>query len=167
MDKRINQKVELFFQNFKDEIKEKLVENITAEELLEFIYSYKIIQFDKQDFTKRKRIKNIVPLNDRCNALRANGEQCTRRRKDDHIYCGTHIKGIPHGEITNKKHVDIHKIKKVWAQEIRGIIYYIDKNNNVYNPDDIMNNKTNPDIIAKYTYDKTHDKYDIPDLFKK
>ena len=63
--------------------------------------------------------------------------------------------------------MDIHKIKKVWAQEIRGIIYYIDKNNNVYNPDDIMNNKTNPDIIAKYTYDKTHDKYDIPDLFKK
>ena len=167
MEKRINQKVELFFQNFKNGIKTKVVDNCTAKELLEFIYSYNIIQLEKKDFAKRKRIKNIVPLNDRCNALRANQDQCTRRRKNDNIYCGTHIKGIPHGEITNKKNVNIHKVKKVWAQEIRGIIYFIDKDNNVYCPDDIMNNKINPGIIAKYTYDNTTEKWDIPELFKK
>uniref|UniRef100_A0A6C0C2R3 Uncharacterized protein n=1 Tax=viral metagenome TaxID=1070528 RepID=A0A6C0C2R3_9ZZZZ len=167
MDKRINQKVELFFQEFKDNVKARIVDKKSPEELIQYIYAYNIIQFEKSDFAKRKRIKNIVPLNDRCNALRANGDQCTRRRKDDNVYCGTHIKGIPHGEITNKKSLDIHKTKKVWAQEIRGIIYYIDKNNNVYNPSDIMNNKTNPGIIAKYTYDISENKYDIPGLFGK
>ena len=47
---------------------------------------------------KRKRVKNVVHLSDRCCAKRANGEQCTRRRKDTTTeYCGTHLKGTPHG----------------------------------------------------------------------
>jgi hypothetical protein len=38
----------------------------------------------------------------------------------------------------------------VWAQDIRGIIYYLDINANVYQPEDIISNKINPRIIAKY-----------------
>ena len=45
-------------------------------------------------------IKNKkVPSSEKCNAKRANGTQCTRRKKQDSCYCGTHIKGTPHGTI--------------------------------------------------------------------
>ena len=51
---------------------------------------------------------------------------------------------------------------EVWAEDIKGIIYYIDKNSNVYDPEDIVSNKKNPKIIAKYT--KVGDVYSIPAL---
>ncbi len=36
------------------------------------------------------------------------------------------------------------KVKhQVWAQDIKGIIYYIDKNTNVYDPEDILKSKVN------------------------
>ena len=54
----------------------------------------------KEDFQKRKRVKNVVPQFERCGAKRANGEQCTRRKKDDSCFCGTHVKGTPHGEVS-------------------------------------------------------------------
>ncbi len=168
MEKRINQRIENYFQTFKTDIKNVIVnKKITdPEEIMSYIYNYNTLQFEKKDFQKRKRIKNIVPLNDRCNALRANMEQCTRRRKNGNIYCGTHIKGIPHGEINGSKKENAHKTVKVWTQEIRGIIYYIDGDNNVYNPTDILNNKENPSVIAKYTLD-ANKKYNIPGLFNK
>ena len=33
---------------------------------------------------------------------------------------------------------------------LMGIIYYIDNNNNVYDPQDILDNKINPIVIAKW-----------------
>jgi hypothetical protein len=48
----------------------------------------------------------------------------------------------------------------VWAQDIQGIVYYIDKNFNVYQAEDIVSNKVNPNIIAKYI--KTGEIYSIP-----
>ena len=172
MEKRINQRIEQYVQTFKSDIKNFIIDNNLSdktEEIMQYIYNYDHLQFEKQDFQKRKRIKNIVPLHDRCNALRANGEQCTRRRKCDNIYCGTHIKGIPHGEINNSNNQPIKKSIKVWTQEIRGIIYYIDNFNNVYNPTDILQNIENPSIIAKYTKESKNDEtiYDIPEFFEK
>ena len=38
--------------------------------------------------------------------------------------------------------------------EINGIIYFIDKENNIYNHEDIYNNIVNPRIIAKYDNEK-------------
>ena len=64
-----------------------------------FVFDYDQISLSKEDFTKRKRVKNVVPIQLRCCAKRANGEQCTRRKKDDNDFCGTHIKGIPYGKI--------------------------------------------------------------------
>ena len=52
---------------------------------------------------------------------------------------------------------------EVWAQDIQGIIYYIDKAGNVYQAEDIIVNKINPKIIAKYI--KTGgDNYSIPEF---
>jgi hypothetical protein len=49
---------------------------------------------------------------------------------------------------------------EVWVQDIMGINYYIDKTGNVYQAEDIVLNKMNPKIIAKYV--KTGDVYSIP-----
>ena len=40
-------------------------------------------------------------------------------------------------------------------QDIQGISYYIDKTNNVYSPEDIVSNKTNPRIIGKWEETKS------------
>ena len=62
-------------------------------------------------------------------------------------------------------------IMEVHIQEINGILYYIDKNNNVYKTEDILCNSKNPRIIAKYgvengiykfiyIYDEEYEEYD-------
>jgi len=168
MEKRLNKKTETFITTFKDNIREKatqlgLANDIKSTQLLQYIYDYERLSFNKEDFQKRKRVKNFVPIYDRCCAKRATGEQCTRRRKEGSEYCGTHMKGTPHGtmETTNEPKLNTTKVD-VWAQDIQGIIYYIDKFNNVYDTADIIKNQISPKIIAKYT--KNGDNYSIPEL---
>ena len=87
MEKRINQKTRTYLQQFKNDIKEFVTEKhkcLTKEEantLLQFVYDYQPVEFSKTDFQKRKRVKNVVPYYERCCALRANGQQCTRRKR--------------------------------------------------------------------------------------
>ena len=168
MERRLNKKVETYITNLKDNIRDKISEmgmskNEQVNHLLQYIYDYDRLSFNKEDFQKRKRVKNFVPVFDRCCARRANNEQCTRRKKDDCEYCGTHLKGTPHGivDAQNDNKNTTQKIE-VYAQDIQGIIYYIDKNNNVYQAEDIISNKINPKIIAKYVL--CGDKYSIPEL---
>ena len=102
MEKRLSKKAETYITSFKDCIREKVThlglnKNEQVNQLLQFIYDYERLSFAKEDFQKRKRIKNFVPIFDRCCAKRANEEQCTRRKKDGCEYCGTHLKGTPHG----------------------------------------------------------------------
>ena len=177
MEKRINVKTRDYLQTFKDDIKKNICAAFSTEVgdsdqrihgLLQFIYDYQPLQFKKEDFQKRKRIKNIVPFYDRCCALRANKEQCTRRKKAGEKFCGTHIKGIPHGELNEVQQKKTHNLKQVFAQEIKGIVYWIDEENNVYDNQDIFQNKDNPKIIAKYVKSKNSDgstTYNIPSLF--
>jgi len=169
MEKRVNRKIELYITTFKDSIRSKLLEiNITDKsvlnDLLEYIYDYQRLVLTKDDLIKRKRIKNSIPSNNRCNAKRANGEQCTRRRKEDCEFCGTHAKGAPHGyynENNDESETSEKKIEVV-AQEILGIVYFIDANNNVYRTEDILENKVNPQIIAKCV--RNNGKLTIPEL---
>ena len=162
MEKRLNAKIDLWTADFKGKLAGKIqnsnITDDTKTHLLQFIYDYKHLIFKKEDIQKRTRVKNHVPFHERCRALRANGEQCTRRKKDSAKFCGTHIKGIPHGEIsdTESKESEFKKIQ-VWAQEVNGIIRHIDKDGNVYDPQDIYQNVENPKIIAKWT--KTDEKY--------
>jgi len=169
MERKINKKVENYISNFKDDIKNKIQlmgldmnEEITL--LLQFIYDYDRLTLDKEDFAKRKRIKTFVPIFDRCCAKRANGEQCTRRKTLNNDLCGTHIKGFPYGKVEPNEEVKLNTQKvEVWAQDIKGIIYYIDKFNNVYDNTDIIKNITNPKIIAKYVKD-INNNYSIPEF---
>jgi hypothetical protein len=168
MDKKINKKVASYVVDLKGAIRNKILglsleQKLPkeSEELLEYIYNYERLCITKEDLSKRKRIQNSIPTTNRCHAKRANGEQCTRKQKEGYCFCGTHIKGIPHGEISiienNDKNIILHD---VFAHEIGGIVYYLDKNKNVFSTEDILKNIKNPRVIAKYIIED--DNYHIP-----
>ena len=154
----LNKKIADWAVSYKDALRKKINELEFAEsekpkinELLEYIYEYEKLALDKDDMNKRKRVKNSVPAMNRCSAKRATGEQCTRRRKDGCEYCGTHAKGTPNGQVhADGEHGQTKKFE-VLAEEINGIVYYIDKFNNVYKTEEILQGKENPTIVGKCT----------------
>jgi len=168
MEKQINTKIYNYINKFKEDVLNILQEKNALTNIIEnYVKNYDVLELEKDDFVRRKRVKNIVPFYERCSAKRASGEQCTRRKKHNQLYCGTHIKSQPHGIISentedNNETQNLHKIT-VKAQDIKGIIYYIDDYNNVYDPYDIKQGITNPKIIAKYVTLANGD-YSIPEF---
>ena len=73
---------------------------------------------------------NVLPLHERCCAqiILNNASYIFNGRN----FCGTHVKGTPHGKVDDVKIGPKITKKQVWAQEIHGINYYIDDENNVY-----------------------------------
>ncbi len=161
MEKRINSKIDTYLSEFKSNVRNKIIgmnlDKDKMNELAEFITEYSRLSLDKEDFARRKRVKNAIPHNNRCNALRANGEQCTRRRRDDCEFCGTHYKGTPHGlingEDTGMAQTCVKQNVELVVEDIGGIVYYIDKNKNVYNTEDVLRGTENPAVIGKYNPD--------------
>jgi hypothetical protein len=154
MEKQLNKQIEQYIVKFKDDIRAKITE-IGFEEkkkindLIEYVYEYARLQLEKDDVIKRKRVKNAIPNANRCIGKLANDDRCTRRRKKDSDFCGTHIKGTPNGCI----HLDSSgecnlKSIEVSAREYSGIVYYVDQNNQVYKTEDVLTEKQNPTIIG-------------------
>ena len=149
MDKRMNMLLENYLIHFKNHIKQKATELDFSEkskvnDLLEYVYEYERLTFSKDDFVKRKRVQNTIPEDSRCIANKSCNERCTRRRKEGSEYCGTHHKN----SITESK--DTPKKLDVIAKEMEGIVYYVDDFQNVYRTEDILNEKENPQVVAKY-----------------
>ena len=120
-------------------------------DFIQYMNDFPNLILSKEDFQKRKRLKNSVPDYNRCVALKCNGERCSRKQKNEFVqFCGTHLKGANYG--TTEQLQQGNKIEKIqlWLQEINGISRYIDKNNNIYCMEDILNSKENPRIIGKY-----------------
>ena len=154
MEKKVNNIIYEYVNNLKTNIKNYIQNNEDKNDLINYIDNLNNLVLSKEDFVKRKRSKNFIPVYERCNAKRANNERCTRRKKEDSDFCGTHIKGQPNGIINDdKKEEKTFKKILVKAQEINGIIYYIDDNCNVYNHFDILNNTRNPQVVSKYSYE--------------
>lgn len=180
MERRITGKIDAYIIDFKNAVSLKIRElgttasaaaasdvsatdsiaSITIDQLCKqltnFVYEYDKLKLTKEDFMKRKRVKNTVPIQQRCLAKRANGEQCTRKKKEGCDYCGTHTKGIPCNimDVENDNTVKPkfnQKNVNIWVQNIKGIEYFIDSSQNVYKHEDVINNSTNPRIIAKYS----------------
>jgi len=170
MEKRITKKVEEFLLSFKHDIKKMMMDHHfhhsdDGKLLLQYILDKPNLSFTPNDFIKRQRAKNTVNVIDRCTAKRANGDSCSRKKKKNSIFCGTHCKGTPYGTIDNpnpstsnpdsdsilpihpQPQPPSHKIN-IYTTEIEGIIYYIDDNNNAYSMEDILLNKHNPQIIG-------------------
>ena len=166
MEKRLNKKIADWIVKYKDDLRTKInqlefsgSEKQKVNELLEYIYEYEKMSLEKDDMCKRKRVKNAIPVSNRCSAKRATGEQCTRRRKDGCEFCGTHSKGTPNGHIQSDSESPISStgslcataMKKieVYAEDINGIVYYLDKFNNVYSTEDVIKSVENPKIVGK------------------
>ena len=169
MDRRIIKKVADFQVGFKQDIQKWIKDNhITigngkedkTEEFLQYIFDHDKLTLTVEDFQKRRRVKTVVPHNEKCLAKRADGMRCTRRKRDGCTFCGTHNKGTPHGIFETEKESNIIPDKlEVWVEDINGIQYYIDANHNVYKHEDIMARSTNPKIIAKW--EMKNGKYEI------
>ena len=175
MEKRINDKARAYVTEFKEAIRARVLALNFGEEsgskvndLLELVVEYDRLCYEKDDFIKRKRVKNSIPTENRCVAKRANGEQCTRKRRADCEFCGTHYKSTPPGSVSENTEVPIEELNEkqrqieVVAEDIGGIVYYLDAFGNVYNTEDVIRGKDNPQIVARYS--KTEGKYQIPEF---
>lgn len=170
MERRLHKKIDSYIRGFKNDICQEIQRNPLSEypdykddvkNLINFVYEYNNFELNKEDFMKRTRVKSTIPAYERCSAKRASGEQCTRRKRDDCQFCGTHSKGTPHGIITDNEPLNTTTKIEVSAIDIKGIVYYLDNNTNVYDTEDIIANKNNPRVIAKY--EKHGDVYSIPE----
>ena len=152
--KRLNVKNRLMFAEFSEDLVKMMsasdgIPEEARNKIKCFVANYQFGQFSADDLLKRKRTKNVVVCSDRCTAKRSNGEQCTRRHKEGSQYCGTHNKGQPHGKV-DETLMDISTKKEVRAEEIKGIVYYIDDDGNVYDTEQVHQNVANPDVIGQY-----------------
>ena len=170
MERRLHKKIDSYIRGFKNDICQEIQNNPLSGSpsykddvmnLINFVYEYNNFELNKEDFMKRTRVKSTIPAYERCSAKRASGEQCTRRKRDDCQFCGTHSKGTPHGIITDNEPLNTTTKIEVSAIDIKGIVYYLDNNANVYDTEDIIANKNNPRVIAKY--EKHGDVYSIPE----
>jgi hypothetical protein len=151
--KRLNDKNRHMFSEFADDLTKMMIEYDISDECRTkikcFVANYQFGSFSDDDLKKRKRNTHVVVTSDRCSAKRSNGEQCTRRHKDGSQYCGTHNKGQPHGKV-DESIIGAEMKKEVRAEEIKGIVYYIDDEGNVYDTQQVHQNASNPDVVGKY-----------------
>jgi hypothetical protein len=145
MENRIKKKVDAYVQSFKTDLKDKmqdlnLLETPEGNDLLRYIYEYTRVNFTNEDFSKRKRLKNTVPISERCIAKKALGQQCTRKKKDGCNLCGTHMKGTPHGVVEVEKPEDIMQKVTLHMQCNRGIYSYTDESGKSYPMEYVLQN---------------------------
>jgi hypothetical protein len=152
MERRLEKKCEVHLTKMKNDIKDWFEENDcciqgsqTKEDFLKFVFDFDNIKITKEDFIQTKRTRSSVSECERCNALRANGERCTRRKQTGLEYCGTHEKSQPHGSI--EKTTEINK-EEVNIKEVKGIYYYEDKDGVLYKTEDILENRIDPRKIV-------------------
>lgn len=168
MEKIINKSIEEYLTKYKMDIRNKMSELKFSDDekknkLLEFVFDYDRLTIKKDELKKPLRLKTIIPPCLRCSAKRVNGEQCTRRKNKNGEYCGTHSKVLPYGVFDVVKNDDeVKKNLNVVAENIQGIMYYIDSFLNVYNTEDILEGKEDPRIVAKA--EKNNNIYTIPEF---
>lgn len=167
MEQRINEKINNYMTSFKTNIRKKvddlnidLSKNTQVCELILFIMDYENLVIEQDDVLpqRKKNTKKqpiIISDENRCCAKKVNDKQCSRKKKVGSEYCGSHIKATPYGCCDEKKdnseqQTTLNQKIQISMEDIQGIIYYIDKNENVYHPQDIVNNVFNPRIISKY-----------------
>ena len=101
------------------------------------------------DFEKKRRARAAIPYYERCSGKKADREQCTRRRQQGSLFCGTHVKGTPYGQISDGDPVS-DKVQ-IHVEEVNGIVYWVDDADNVYSQEDVYLGKKDPRVIAKIT----------------
>ena len=152
--KSINSKFIDFISDLKGKTTEEVNDIISKVEDTEF--------YTVEDIKYQKRCRNNIPDTDRCYAKKSSGDRCSRRRKTSQIlFCGTHIKGTPHGVYNNQEDNNVTNVE-YFDVDVAGIVYWVDNDGNVYNHDDIHSGKKNPRIITSYSK-KCDGTYEISD----
>jgi hypothetical protein len=132
-------------------IHERLVgSGVSGEDAAQLVGNPPPVVFTEASLAKKTRQRNPVPWYDRCSALCAGGGRCTRRRQDGTLFCGTHAKGQPHGRVDSTPETDATRVS-VFAEDVSGILQWLDDAGNVYSQEDIYANLPNPRVIARYT----------------
>lgn len=93
-----------------------------------------------------------------CIAKKSNGEQCAKKKNNNSDFCGTHVKSTPYGCVPNiGENIDEDMITETLEVKTvieKGIVYFMDKFNNVYHTEDIMQGISNPRIILQKELDQ-------------
>lgn len=81
-------------------------ENLPRDKLMLYI---RRINFDDISSTVSsvKRPRKKLDSKHRCRALTSKRDRCTRKRKDDLLYCGSHESSRPNGEISDNDDDDV------------------------------------------------------------
>lgn len=118
-------------------------------DIVEMVGNPEAFTLTTADFEKMRRARAAIPYYERCSGKKADAEQCTRRRQQGSLFCGTHVKGTPYGQISDGDPVS-DKVQ-VHVEELNGIVYWVDDANNVYSQEDVYLGKKDPRVIAKIT----------------
>jgi len=108
----------------------------------------KYINFDNLKSKKKKKKNELLP-SCLCMARKQDGNQCTRRRKQEGEFCGKHIKNKKYGRIDDNSNI-VGKLAEddnyimTWVEIFNGKEYLVDTNNIVY-----TKNISSPKIIGK------------------
>ena len=74
MESRINKTIVNYIRSFKTDIGDKVKSldfgDDKSSELISFIFDYKKLTLKSNDFNKRKRLKNSIPVTNRCSACK-------------------------------------------------------------------------------------------------
>lgn len=94
----------------------------------------------------KKNKKTILDSTEICVARKADGQRCTRKRRENSEYCGKHSSHLKYGRADDNKPTDKTDEKYVmtWHENIDGLDYLVDDQNVVY-----TYNLENPEIIGK------------------
>lgn len=94
---------------------------------------------------KKKRKSKKGDTDILCLARKADGQQCTRRKKDHNDFCGKHSNNLKYGRIDDEvKFSNNDNYINTTIENINGVDYLVDNNNIVYSYD-----IDNPVIIGK------------------
>ena len=90
----------------------------------------------------------------RCTAIRAGGQQCTRRRKENTTFCGTHVRygqstcvsdNIESLSTPTEKNINVGTTRSLRAVvSSSGIPHFVDDESNVWCAEDVCSENINP-----------------------
>ena len=101
--------------------------------------------------------RELPPPNERCTAIRAGGQQCTRRRKENTTFCGTHIRygqakcssnnvfSLSTTQTEDDKPANVGSTRTLHAVvSSSGIPQFVDDGSNIWCAEDVCSEHINP-----------------------
>ena len=83
MERRIQEHCNGYIKNYKEFIRATIInEGLSENEKLEKIFHYECLNIDLAQFTKKKRVRNVIATEERCCAYRA--DEDVQEEKDGH-----------------------------------------------------------------------------------